>query len=93
MKPTPLFAVPPQTVCGQFAHDPVVTPWGSKVSSSATRPPKPTAMLAAFGKHARYASAQATELKDADTAAIFTEIARGIDNWLWFVETSQQAGN
>jgi starvation-inducible DNA-binding protein len=52
-----------------------------------------TATLTAFGKHARYASAQATELQDADTADIFTEIARGIDKWLWFVETSQQAGN
>jgi starvation-inducible DNA-binding protein len=51
------------------------------------------ATLAAFGKHARYASEQATELKDADTADIFTEIARGIDTWLWFVETSQQSGN
>src|SRR5213080_2130458 len=29
--------------------------------------------LAAFGRHARYASEQATELKDADTADIFTE--------------------
>ena len=52
-----------------------------------------TVTLVAFGKHARYASEQATELKDADTAAIFTEIARGIDRWLWFVETSQQAGS
>jgi starvation-inducible DNA-binding protein len=49
--------------------------------------------LTAFGKHARYASEQATELKDADTADIFTEIARGIDRWLGFVETSQQSGN
>ena len=49
--------------------------------------------LAAFGKHVRYASEQATELKDADTAAIFTEIARSIDKWLWFVETSQQGGS
>jgi starvation-inducible DNA-binding protein len=49
--------------------------------------------LTDFGRHARYASAQASELKDADTAAIFTEIARGIDKWLWFVETSQQADN
>jgi len=49
--------------------------------------------LTDFGRHTRYASAQATELKDADTAAIFTEIARGIDKWLWFVETSQQSGN
>ena len=47
--------------------------------------------LTAYGKHARYASDQATELKDTDTADIFTEIARGIDKWLWYVETSQQA--
>jgi len=50
-----------------------------------------TDLLTDFGRHTRYASAQATELKDADTADIFTEIARGIDKWLWFVETSQQA--
>ncbi len=50
-----------------------------------------TTTLAAFGKQVRYASEQATELNDADTAAIFTEIARGIDKWLWLVETSQQA--
>jgi starvation-inducible DNA-binding protein len=49
--------------------------------------------LTDFGRHTRYASVQATELQDADTAAIFTEIARGIDKWLWFVETSQQAGS
>jgi starvation-inducible DNA-binding protein len=52
-----------------------------------------TTTLTDFGRHTRYASAQATELKDADTADIFTEIARGIDKWLWFVETSQQSGN
>jgi starvation-inducible DNA-binding protein len=46
--------------------------------------------LTAFGRHARYASAQASELKDADTAALFTQIARGIDTWLWFVQTSRQ---
>ena len=49
--------------------------------------------LTDFGRHTRYASAQATELQDADTADIFTEIARGIDKWLWFVETSQQPGS
>jgi hypothetical protein len=87
MKPTPIFAATPQTVCGQFAHDPVVTPWGPKVSSSATRPPKPT--LTNFGRYARYDSEQASELKDAASAAIFTEIGRGIDKRLWFVETSQ----
>ncbi len=49
--------------------------------------------LSDFARHVRYASTQASELKDSDTADIFTEIARGIDKWLWFVETSQQAGN
>ncbi len=49
--------------------------------------------LTDFGRHTRYASVQATELKDADTSDIFTEIARGIDKWVWFVETSQQAGS
>ena len=48
--------------------------------------------LTDFGRHVRYASEQATLLQDADTAAIFTEIGRGVDKWLWFVETSQQAG-
>jgi starvation-inducible DNA-binding protein len=32
--------------------------------------------LTNFGRHARYASEQATLLQDADTAAIFTEIGR-----------------
>ncbi len=49
--------------------------------------------LSNFGRHARYASEQATELQDNDTADIFTEIARGIDKWLWFVETTRQAGS
>jgi starvation-inducible DNA-binding protein len=51
------------------------------------------ATLTDFGRHTRYTSAQASELLDADTAAIFTEIGRGIDKWLWFVETSQQVGS
>src|SRR5881227_620422 len=49
--------------------------------------------LTDFSRHARYASEQASELKDVDTAAIFTEIARGIDKWLGLVETSQQSGS
>jgi starvation-inducible DNA-binding protein len=47
--------------------------------------------LIVFGRHVRYASEQAPELRDADTADLFTDIARGIEKWLWFVETSQQA--
>ena len=47
--------------------------------------------LAAFGKLARQAIDKSTEYKDADTADIFTEISRGTDKWLWFVEAHLQA--
>jgi starvation-inducible DNA-binding protein len=35
--------------------------------------------LTDFGRHARYASEQANELKDADTADLFTQVARDFD--------------
>ena len=47
--------------------------------------------LAAFGKLARAAIDQSNEIGDADTADIFTEISRGIDKDLWFVEAHGQA--
>jgi starvation-inducible DNA-binding protein len=47
--------------------------------------------LATFGKAARQAINQANELGDLDTADIFTEVSRGIDKWLWFVEAHLQA--
>ena len=43
--------------------------------------------LAAFGQSAREASAQAATFGDADTADLFTEISRGTDRQLWFVES------
>jgi starvation-inducible DNA-binding protein len=43
--------------------------------------------LAAFGQSAREAIDQAATLGDADTADLFTEISRGIDHRLWFVES------
>jgi starvation-inducible DNA-binding protein len=30
------------------------------------------------------------ELNDADSVDILTEISRGVDKWLWFVEAHQQ---
>jgi starvation-inducible DNA-binding protein len=43
--------------------------------------------LAAFGQSVREAIGQATTLGDANTADLFTEISRGIDQQLWFVES------
>ena len=48
-------------------------------------------VLAAFGKLARAGIEQADKLGDKDTADLFTEISRGIDKWLWFVEAHVQA--
>jgi starvation-inducible DNA-binding protein len=47
--------------------------------------------LAAFGKAARKAIVQSNEFGDLDTADLFTEVSRGIDKWLWFVEAHLQA--
>ncbi|MDB6015670.1 MAG: hypothetical protein JWR19_159 [Pedosphaera sp.] len=47
--------------------------------------------LSTFGHEARNTIEQAGELDDADTADLFTEISRGIDKWLWFVEAHSQA--
>ena len=47
--------------------------------------------LAAFGKAARQAIEQANDLGDLDTADLFTEVSRGIDKWLWFIEAHLHA--
>jgi len=44
--------------------------------------------LAAFGKSVRKAIDDSSDL---DTADLFTEISRGVDKWLWFVEAHLQA--
>jgi starvation-inducible DNA-binding protein len=47
--------------------------------------------LASFGTRVRFAIGEADELEDAVTADVCTEIARGTDKWLWFVESHLQA--
>ena len=47
--------------------------------------------LADFGREMRLSIFEADELEDADTTDIFTEISRGVDKWLWFVEAHAQA--
>ena len=47
--------------------------------------------LSTFGRTARMTIDETEALEDADTADLFTEISRGIDKWLWFVEAHSQA--
>ena len=47
--------------------------------------------LSTFGREARNTINEADELDDPGTADLFTEISRGIDEWLWFVEAHSQA--
>jgi starvation-inducible DNA-binding protein len=46
--------------------------------------------LAGFGRTVRVGIEEMNELEDADSADILTEISRGVDKWLWFVEAHQQ---
>src|SRR5262245_16332259 len=46
--------------------------------------------LSAFGKSVRAAIEAVDTAGDKDTADLFTEISRGVDKWLWFVESHLQ---
>ena len=50
-----------------------------------------SAALAAFGSRIRFAIQETDELEDVDSSDICTEISRGVDKWLWFVEAHVQA--
>lgn len=49
------------------------------------------AAISKFGAMVRHSITEATDLKDDDTADIFTQVSRGVDKWLWFVEAHGQA--
>ena len=46
--------------------------------------------LGTFGRAVRLGIEEMNELEDAGSADILTEISRGTDKWLWFVEAHQQ---
>jgi len=50
-----------------------------------------TGALSTFGQEARLTIDEVNALDDADTADLFTEVSRGLDKWLWFVEAHAQA--
>jgi len=60
--------------------------YGAKGSAGREHADALSTALSAFGKIARESIDKSTELRDADTADIFTEISRGVDKWLWMVE-------
>jgi starvation-inducible DNA-binding protein len=47
--------------------------------------------LAGFGRTARVGIEEMNALADAASADILTEVSRGVDQWLWFVEAHTQA--
>jgi starvation-inducible DNA-binding protein len=64
--------------------------YGAKGGSGVEHVEALSSALASFGKLARQAIDKSNDLKDNDTADIFTEISRGVDKWLWFVEAHLQ---
>jgi len=47
--------------------------------------------LSTFGQEVRATIDEASAMDDAGTADLFTEVSRGIDKWLWFVEAHAQS--
>jgi starvation-inducible DNA-binding protein len=47
--------------------------------------------LATFGTAVRKDIDEADNAADKDTADLYTEVSRGVDKWLWFVEAHLQA--
>lgn len=66
-------------------------PYGARGGSGHEHVQALSSALAAYGKLVRAAIDVSDRAGDKDTADIFTEISRGTDKWLWFVEAHLQA--
>lgn len=76
---------------GQAAKRTSLPAYPAKAESGAEHIEAVSTALAAFGKNVRESIEQAEKLDDAATADLFTEVARGVDQQLWFVEAHQQS--
>ena len=65
--------------------------YGAKTGAGRDHADALSSALASFGKSVRQSIVKSDELADADTTDLFTEVSRGVDKWLWFVEAHLQA--
>jgi starvation-inducible DNA-binding protein len=63
-----------------------LSPYPAKADKEREHVEAVASALATFGKSVRSAIDVAASAPDADTADLFTDISRGVDQWLWFVE-------
>ena len=68
-----------------------LTEYSREISDGMAHVEEVSRALSTFGDEIRQTIDKADELDDADTADLFTEVSRGIDKWLWFVEAHSQA--
>ena len=64
--------------------------YSTEIQSGADHVDAFSSALATFGAHVRANIDRADEAGDQDTADLFTEVSRGIDKLLWFVESHNQ---
>lgn len=72
------------------AHRTRLAPYETRVFSGREHVDELSSRLAAFGKTIRAAIDRATELGDAGTGDLCTEISRAVDKHLWFLEAHLQ---
>jgi starvation-inducible DNA-binding protein len=65
--------------------------YGAKTGAGRDHVDALSSALASFGKSARQAIEKSNDFSDADTADLFTEVSRGVDKWLWFIEAHLQS--
>ena len=69
-----------------------LTPYPLDISTGQDHCAALSAALATFGKAVRESIDAADAAGDKGTSDLYTEVSRGMDQWLWFVEAHLQAG-